>query len=126
MLRSAVCSAFLLALASPAAAQAPGRDQPLMFASAVSDWHTGTDGLQRMNLVGDSSAATGVSVFRLRYPAGVGKDSSKATVHFHLATEHVLVLKGTLVVGFGDSLDYAKAREYGPEGFVVIPSGKPH
>jgi len=36
------------------------------------------------------------------------------------------VLRGTLVIGMGDSVDYAKVREYGPEGFVVVPSGRPH
>jgi quercetin dioxygenase-like cupin family protein len=80
----------------------------------------------RMNLVGDSTAPTGLSAFRLRYAANVGKDSSKALVHFHMGTQHILVLRGTLVVGFGEQVDYATVKEYGPEGFVVIPSGRPH
>src|SRR5438105_695102 len=112
---------LLASVATSASAQ-----QPLMYASAISDWKTGPDGVARMNLVGDSTSPTGLATFRLRYPAGVGKDSSKAVVHFHLGTEHILVLKGVLVVGFGDSLVYSRTREYRAPGFVVIPSGRPH
>src|SRR6185436_14870375 len=44
----------------------------------------------------------------------------------HMGTEHILVLKGTLMVGFGEQVDYAAAKPYTAEGFVVIPSGRPH
>lgn len=112
-------------LASVAVAQGRGQPgEPRMYASAVSDWVTGPDGVARMNLVGDSNAVTGLSTFRLRYPAGVAKDSSKAVVQFHLGTEHVLVLKGTIVVGLSDSLNYDGVREYTQNGFFVIPSGR--
>lgn len=99
---------------------------PSYLASAFSDWKTGPDGVARMNLVGDSTSPTGLGAFRLRYPAKVGSDSSKAAVHFHMGTEHILVLKGTLVVGFGEKVDFAPAKAYQAEGFVVIPSGRPH
>src|SRR3954470_23774905 len=106
-MRSLTLSLFLaVSSASASVAQAPA---PAAFsASALSEWRTGTDGVMRMNLVGDSTAPTGVNVFRKRFPAGVAKDSSKARVHFHMATMHVLVLRGTLVLGFGDSLDYSR------------------
>ena len=120
---------YALVLANPLTALAqssPAEAGPRFLASAFSDWKTGPDGVARMNLVGDSASPTGLSAFRLRYHAGVGSDSSKAVVHFHMGTEHILVLKGTLVVGFGEQVDYASAKDYGPEGFVVIPSGRPH
>src|SRR5262245_54306216 len=121
-----LCSILAATRPYAVSAQSDPTSPPLFLASAFSDWKTGPDGVARMNLVGDSTSPTGLSAFRLRYPAGVGKDSTKALVHFHMGTEHVLVLKGTLVVGFGDSVDYQAAKEYGPEGFVVIPSGRPH
>lgn len=123
-----VGAGLLHMMASLAGAQGRG-GQPgdaRMYASAVSDWVTGRDGVARMNLVGDSDSVTGLSTFRLRYAAGVAKDSSKAVVQFHLGTEHVLVLKGTLVIGLSDSLNYSGVSEYTEGGFVVIPSGRPH
>ena len=113
-------------LASVAVAQGGQPGEARMYASAVSNWVTGPDGVARMNLVGDSNSVTGLSTFRLRYPAGVAKDSSRAVVQFHLGTEHVLILKGTLVIGLSDSLNYAGVAEYTEGGFVVIPSGRPH
>jgi quercetin dioxygenase-like cupin family protein len=113
-------------LASFAGAQGRGSQagEARMYASAVTDWVTGPDGVARMNLVGDSNSVTGLSTFRLRYPAGVAKDSSNAAIQFHLGTEHVLVLKGTIVVGLSDSLNYDGVREYTQGGFFVIPSGR--
>src|SRR5689334_15971694 len=110
---------YALVLACPLAAraQATRPDAPASYlASAFSDWKTGSDGVARMNLVGDSTNPTGLSTFRLRYPANY--DSTKAQVHFHMGTEHILVLKGTLMVGFGEQVDYASAKSYGTEGFV--------
>jgi quercetin dioxygenase-like cupin family protein len=127
MKRLLFCSVIIAASPHALQAQSAPKDAPARFlASAFADWKTGPDGVARMNLVGDSTSPTGLSAFRLRYPANVGKDSSKAVVHFHMGTEHILVLKGTLMVGFGEQVDYASAKAYAPEGFVVIPSGRPH
>src|SRR5437899_852274 len=120
---------YALVLANPLTALAqssPAEAGPLFLASAFADWKTGPDGVARMNLVGDSTSPTGLRAFRLRYPANIGNDSTRAAVHFHMGTQHILVLRGTLVVGFGEQVDYATAKEYGPESFVVIPSGRPH
>src|SRR5215471_3536878 len=101
----------IMALATLTTAGLPQSPPPLdasasYLASAFSDWKTGRDGVARMNLVGDSTNPTGLSAFRLRYSASAG-DSTKAQVHFHMGTEHILVLKGTYVVGFGEKVDYA-------------------
>src|SRR5262245_17449290 len=120
------CSLMLTLSPVALAAQAARPDAPTSYlASAFSDWKTGPDGVARMNLVGDSTSPTGLSTFRLRYTGNAG-DSTKATVHFHMGTEHILVLKGTLMVGFGEQMDFASAKPYSAEGFVVIPSGRPH
>src|SRR5216117_3302378 len=100
MKRLLLCSIALAArtLSVQAQAPTPGNGPSLMYASALSAWHTGPDGIARMNLVGDSTSPTGLSTFRLLYP-GKGGDSIKATVHFHMGTEHIIVLRGTLMVG---------------------------
>jgi quercetin dioxygenase-like cupin family protein len=106
---------------TPQAAQAPQ-----FLASALWEWRSTGDGLLKMNLVGgDSPSPTELATYRRRFPAGAF-DSTKATVHYHLATIHVIVLKGTLVIGFGDHVDYKNVREYTAGGFFVVPSGKPH
>ncbi len=118
MRRFLLCSAFMLSATTLNA-------QALFYASAYSDWKTGPDGVARMNLVGtDSTSPAGLSTFRLRFPAS--HDSTKVAVHYHFGTEHILVLKGTLMVGFGETVDYAAAKEYTTGGYVVIPSGRPH
>ncbi|MBI4503225.1 MAG: hypothetical protein HY700_18970 [Gemmatimonadetes bacterium] len=96
-MKQIVWCAVLLAYPLTVRAQSATRDAPARFlASAFADWKTGPDGVARMNLVGDSTSPTGLSAFRLRYPANVGSDSSTATVHFHMGTEHVLVLKASV------------------------------
>src|SRR5437868_6431197 len=108
---------FLLLHPVIARAQAARPDAPASYlASAFSEWKTGPDGVARMNLVGDSANPTGLSAFRLRYPANY--DSTRAQIHFHMGTEHILVLKGTLMVGFGEQVDYGAAKSYAAEGFV--------
>lgn len=124
--RSPLLIALALAIGAVGAhAQTSQRHDAHMYASAVSGWHTGADGSARMNLVGDSTMVTGLSTFRLRYPVGAG-DSTRARVQCHLGTEHIFVLRGTLVVGLGDSLDFSALKEFGSGGFLVIPSGQPH
>jgi quercetin dioxygenase-like cupin family protein len=80
------------------------------------------NGGSMMRLVGDPGKPEWFA-FRVRYPAGMQTDSSP---HFHLGTEHVTVLSGTLVLGFGDHVDPTKMQEYGPGSFVVIEAGAHH
>jgi quercetin dioxygenase-like cupin family protein len=91
--------------------------------AGLADWHPmGTNGASMMRLVGGTSP-TELTAFRVRYPAGFKVDSG---VHYHLGTEHVTVLKGTILVGFGDTADYTKMTAYGPGSFLVIPAGTHH
>jgi uncharacterized RmlC-like cupin family protein len=75
-----------------------------------------------MRLVGDPGKPEWFA-FRVRYPAGMKTDSAP---HFHLGTEHVTILSGTLVIGFGDHVDLSKVQEYGPGSFLVIEAGVHH
>jgi hypothetical protein len=72
---------------------------------------------------GDSSAKADLVAYRVRFPADYQRDSG---VHYHLDTRHIVVLAGTIVIGFGDTLDVHKTKSYGPGGFFVIPAGARH
>jgi hypothetical protein len=101
---------------------------PMAFlASGLSEWRSGPNGVARMNLVGRADPSpTEFVAYRERYPGTYLGDSTKVTVHRNVGTAHILVLHGTLVVGFSAQVDYAKAAAYGPWSFIVIPSGDPY
>lgn len=111
---------LLLAAASQASAQSPA-----FLASDVSGWKkVGRDGAERMNLVGrDPASPTELVAFRERYPASFMCDSTQAKVQRHLGTQHLQVLRGTLALGVGDEVDYAKAKQYGPAATWKYPRG---
>jgi quercetin dioxygenase-like cupin family protein len=91
-------------------------------ANGLTEWRTVSDGVERMDLV-VSDSPTELKAFRIRYRAGLPTDSG---AHYHLGTEHVVVLKGTLALGFGERLDPTKVTRYGPGSFIVIPVGSAH
>ena len=112
------CALAALALSAQAQAQPP-HDAP---ANGLKEWRVGSNGVAVMPLAGGKSA-TDLTTFRIRYPAGFKADS---TAHYHLGTEHVIILKGTLLVGLGDRTDRSRAIAYGPGSFIELPSGTPH
>jgi len=107
------------------AALAQTRDpQTASPAIGLGEWKPlGKNGAEIMRLVGTGTNPTELTAFRVRYPAGFKTDSQP---HYHLGTEHVVILKGTLYLGFGDSLDVSKAKPYGPGSFIAIPAGQSH
>ncbi|MFN8581346.1 MAG: hypothetical protein U0163_10270 [Gemmatimonadaceae bacterium] len=108
-------------------AQLPA-SEPRFLATDVTKWiKVGGDGALRMNLVGRSTPSpTELITFRERYPATFMCDSTAIKVQRHLGTQHILVLRGTLILGFGDTVNYARAEQYGPGSHVMIASGDPH
>jgi hypothetical protein len=97
------------------------------LASGLSPWQTGPSGVARMNLVGHPQpSATEVVVYRERYPATFLGDSTKATVHGNVGSAYILVLHGTLVVGHGPDVDFAKAAAYGPRSFIFLAAAEPY
>jgi len=133
-MRSSLIVALLAALAGGArltaqdSAACKGPGGPTRFlANDVTPWRTGPDGVTRMNLVGRSNpSATEVQVYRERYPATFLGDSTKATVYRNVGTAYIIVLEGTLVVGHGAELDFAKAVAYGPRSFLVMAASEPY
>jgi uncharacterized RmlC-like cupin family protein len=75
-----------------------------------------------MPLAGGLST-TDLTTFRMYYPATMKVDR---TPHYHLGTEHVIVLKGIIRLGFGTCLEPEKALAYGPGSFIEIPAGTAH
>jgi quercetin dioxygenase-like cupin family protein len=58
---------------------------------------------------------------RLLFP-----DGYQIAPHYHPATEHVTVLRGTLMVGVGDKFDESQMRELPAGAFGLIPAGTRH
>jgi hypothetical protein len=58
---------------------------------------------------------------RFRYPDGM-----RIAPHWHTATVHITVLRGTLMLGMGDVFDSTKAQAYGPGAFLVLEGGMHH
>jgi hypothetical protein len=100
------------ALASPVLAQAAPSWQPIPGGGCI------------MRLAGgDSSAQGALNAYRVRFPADYQRDSG---VHYHLDTRHIVVLAGTLVIGFGDTVDVRNTKSYGAGSFFAIPARAHH
>ena len=114
------------AVAAVGLAQTPGG--PAFLASDLAPWQpVGTHGAARMRLVGGAHPpTTQVVTYRERYPATFMCDSGRIDPHRHVGTMHVQVLRGTLYLGFGDTVDLAAAKAYGPKSFIQIPGGMSH
>ena len=100
------------ALASPVSGQAAPSWQPIPGGGCI------------MRLAGGDSSARGeLNAYRVRFPADYQRDSG---VHYHLDTRHIVVLAGTLVIGFGDTVDVHNTKSYGPGSFFAIPARAHH
>jgi hypothetical protein len=90
--------------------------------AGLKPWEMRPSGVGKMPLAGGLSA-TDMTTFRMRYPANFVVDR---TPHYHFGTEHVIVLKGTVYLGYGSCLDPSKAVAYGPGSFLMTTAGQPH
>ena len=79
-----------------------------------------TDGRQRAQLIGDSSAG-GAWIDRVKIPGG-----ARVLAHTHAQDELVTVIEGTWYLGEGTKFDSAKLNGYPAGSFIVIPAGVPH
>ncbi len=61
-------------------------------------------------------------VARVRYPEG----SPVIPPHWHNTTYNLTVLRGTLVIGMGDSIDSTAVQRLGPGSFLVLEGGMNH
>lgn len=66
-------------------------------------------------------AKPGPFIIRVKSP-----DGFRIVPHYHAAVENVTVLQGTLLLGFGDTIDAAKTTAIPAGGFYSIPTGVHH
>ena len=84
-------------------------------------WTPIIKGCDLASVAGDSNAEGTPFVVRLRCT-----DGSKIPAHWHPTDENVTVLKGTLLVGMGDSFDEAKLQTMNVGNFATMPKEMRH
>jgi quercetin dioxygenase-like cupin family protein len=128
MRRMLVASALLLALPALLPAQVPapptGDAMRTVSANAVT-WAAlqpeGFDpGLELAIINGDPAVADQPYTVRLRF-----KDGYRFPAHFHPRPENVTVLKGTFLLGMGDTAS-ENVQQYGPGDYLYLPPNQPH
>lgn len=70
-------------------------------------------------LAGDPAA--GVHHNYLKLP-----DGAIIAPHWHSTDEYVTVVQGTVLVGYGETIDEKSMRLFGPGGFIHVPAKTPH
>jgi hypothetical protein len=78
-------------------------------------------GAQFAVLLGDPSKPGEPYVFRARLP-----DGYSVPPHWHPVDEHVTVISGTFLLGFGETFDKAALRTLPSGSYVMLPSKMPH
>jgi quercetin dioxygenase-like cupin family protein len=113
--RRAFLASVVGALAAPVVAEAQQ--------AGSSGWSPGSEGLGpgvSVRVI-DENRERGSYTLHVRYPAG-----HTLGPHRHKSTEHVTVLSGTLLVGWGDVWDPDKLKEVRPGEFIEVPAGVVH
>lgn len=72
-------------------------------------------------LAGDLRRAGSLYAIRIRL-----RDAFVTPPHWHPQDEHITVLQGTLLLGFGRRFDPRKLRVLRPATHTVVPKRKPH
>ena len=117
--------AVVVGLALPSTPGAPAEPTRHVTALVPQDirWFTPTyytDGRQRAQLFGDSSAG-GAWIDRAKIPGG-----ARVLAHTHPQDELITVIEGTWYLGEGAKFDSGKLKRYPAGSFIVIPAGVPH
>jgi len=86
-------------------------------------WQPGTGAAagQMIAVLYGDPAKPGPFIIRVKSPDGL-----QIKPHTHAAVENVTVLQGTLLLGYGDVVDPAKATAVPVGGFYSIPKGVHH
>ena len=78
-------------------------------------------GAQISVILGDMSKPGEPYVFRARLP-----DGYRVAPHTHPMDEHVTVIAGVMMLGFGERREEERMHELPAGSFVTLPSGMPH
>jgi anti-sigma factor ChrR (cupin superfamily) len=117
-----VCTA-IVALAAPAYAQDKkdsGEGHKIVHFGDLK-WTPIIKGCDVASVSGDMNAEGTPFVLRLRCT-----DGSKIPAHWHPTDENVTVLKGTFLVGMGETFDEAKMQTMNAGNFVTMPREMRH
>lgn len=82
---------------------------------------TGSSAGQMIAVMYGDPTKPGPFIIRVKSP-----DGYKIAPHYHSAVENVTVLQGTLLLGYGDTIDAAKTTAIPAGGFYSIPTGVHH
>lgn len=82
---------------------------------------SGTSAGQTIAVMYGDPAKPGPFIIRVKSP-----DGFRIAPHYHVAVENVTVLEGTLLLGYGDTIDAAKTTAIPAGGFYSIPAGVHH
>ncbi len=82
---------------------------------------TGATAGQMIAVVYGDPSKPGPFVIRVKSP-----DGFKISPHYHASDENVTVLQGTLLLGYGDTVDATKATAVPTGGFYSVPKGVHH
>jgi hypothetical protein len=124
ILSAAAAAVTIVAAVAWATSQAgPGKKEIVGITADQVRWFTApyyTDGRQRAQLFGDSSAG-GPWIDRAKIPGG-----ARVLAHTHPQDELVTVIEGSWYLGEGARFESAKLKRYPAGSFIVIPAGVPH
>ena len=84
-------------------------------------WSPIIPGWDMATVSGDPSKDGEPFVIRLR-----GADGSKVPPHWHPTDENVTVLKGTFLIGMGETYDESKLQMMNPGNFLTVPKEMRH
>lgn len=82
---------------------------------------SGTSAGQMIAVMYGDPAKPGPFIIRVKSP-----DGFRIAPHYHAAVENVTVLHGTLLLGYGDTIDPATTTAIPAGGFYSIPTGVHH
>lgn len=100
----------------------PERPEALIFAPDAIRWQrTESDGTKYAVLDGDRDKPGTLFTYAFWMPGGVWVKG-----HHHTQQAHVAVIKGTLLLGFGEKLDRRKTSAVHAGQFFIVRAGVPH
>jgi hypothetical protein len=118
-IRGLVYLAALASLASVTLAQV-GVFTPIRLAPADLEWTRRDNGTFRANVAGDD-LMPGMYSYRARFPA-----KHRVEPHFHPDNRTVVVISGTLYVGFGERFDESVMKPLPAGSTWTEPTRQPH
>src|SRR2546430_3647827 len=110
-----------LAMAASSQEKKDGMEAPKITHFGNLKWTPIIKGCDVAPVAGDMNAEAAPFVLRIRCA-----DGSKIPAHWHPTDENVTVLKGTFLVGMGESFDESKLQTMNVGSFLMVPKEMRH